>query len=218
MPDTVNGESAMERLEREALGGADTNDPDFAEIEGIGEQAPDPLLADEPTLPAAWFEILANGDISHIALDTLRGDLRRGMLDRLRAMPKPWTVMSEFEQNMLIQSMDTFATHVLGQALLLLANADAYVRLDGLLIKTETKGATIKTQVDFARQMDDASRIALEHAVGQRVMVLLIDRDSFMGEREPDQPDPDEPKLPMEPDTSGGSVTKLRGRRKKDDL
>ena len=30
--------------------------------------------------------------------DTLFGDLRDAILDRLKAMPKPWTVMSEQEQ------------------------------------------------------------------------------------------------------------------------
>lgn len=211
MPDDTmpaDTEGVLDRLASEVL------DPEaLPPPETPPHLPPDP----DPILPPAWAEIMSRPDVSHMTLDTLRGDMRRGILDRLRAMPKPWTVMSEMEQSMLINSIDSFTVNLLGQALLLLSGADAFEKIEGLLIKTETKGQTIKTQVDFSRSLPDHARLSLDRAVTRKVMLLLIDTEDFMGEREPDGPDPDEPKLPIEPtDANGGTVHKLRGRRKKD--
>lgn len=47
---------------------------------------------------------------------TLMGDLRTAILDRLRAMPKPWTVMSEGEQSDLIAGCERVAVHLVTEA------------------------------------------------------------------------------------------------------
>lgn len=203
----------------------------MTEIEtGAGQaEAPDPMAElerkalgldpavdfedDAPRLLGpAWDELLARGG-RHVGmtLDTLRGDLRSSMLDILRAMPKPFTVMSEFEQMTLIQAVDNRAVKLLGEAILLLSGA-GFEAAHGLLIKAETKDGLLKTQVNFSRNI--AQRHDISDAVGREITVILVDREAFMGEREPDLPEPDQHELIKDGDGGTTAVAAMRGRGK----
>lgn len=187
------------------------DDPDFAEADGLLD-AEDAAYTQAERLAAAWEETLARkGDAPELALRTLRGDLRHGMMDRLRTMPKPWTAMSEMEQGIMIQSIDRFATDLLTRALMILAGAE-FTTIHGLLVKAETKGGTIKTQVDFNRTLEQ--RHELIDSVNEEITIVLVNRERFMGEREADEPDPDQPPL-INPDGTVGNVATFRGRGKK---
>lgn len=206
------GGSDLDDLERQeesiATGGgasdADTGAPPVDPIE-----AEDAAYERAEALVAAWEETIASkGPAPKLALKTLRGDLRHGMLERPRTMPKPWTTMSEMEQGILIQSLDRFATDLLTRALMILAGAE-FTTIHGLLIKAETKDGTIKTQVNFSRMLPE--RHELNDNVGEEITIVLVNRERFMGEREADSPDPDQPPL-IRPDGTVDNVATFRGR------
>lgn len=168
-----------------------------------GDQDWSHLSSDLPTGPR--FDVDDGAPITLVA-DRLRGDLRDEILKRLKAMPKPWTVMSEFEQQEMISGVDRVCADLVGQAVRMVS-ANGVEYLEGVLIKAETKDATIKTQVNFRRS--DPMRHKLNDRAGAPVIVILCDDAEFQGERAPARPDPDEPKLPM---GDGGNVAPFRSR------
>lgn len=132
--------------------------------------------------------------LAEFVTDTLVGDLRDALLGRLKAMPKPWTTMSEGEQQSLIDGCTNAArTLVALAAQIIAANGQPHIvaTLEQVLIK------------DGAKLVLKASRHTPEihdfiDAAGATVVLALADTQSFGGERSPAKPDPDEPELPVE--------------------
>src|ERR1700733_10470426 len=81
--------------------------------------------------------------------DTLMGDIRDVILDRLKAMPKPWTVMSEREQRDLIYGVESAAENLIRQAALLIA-ANGYPIIGGM-VESSTIKDDIKTVVRVSK-------------------------------------------------------------------
>ena len=159
----------------------------------------------EAAREAAFEETVArNGAHLRVALDTMRGDLRSGILDRMRGMPKPWTVLSEFEQNTMIQSIDRLATNMVRQCLAMVAG-QGFESTQGVLIQAKMKNA-LQIQIDFSRH--DRLRHAIQDAVGEEVTIVLVNAEAFMGERESDEPEPDQPALI----DGEGNVATFRGK------
>lgn len=134
------------------------------------------------------------GDIVAAVADSevLRGDLRDAILDRLKAMPRPWTTMSEAQQRDMIGSVDLAARELIRKAVALLA-ANGFPALPAKLVKAQIKDG-LQCQVDLSRHDPQRDRL-LDH-MGKPVMIVLADLAEFMGEREPAKPDPDQPELP----------------------
>jgi len=145
-------------------------------------------------------------------LETLCGDLRDVMLGRIRTTRKPWEQMTEAEQTDLANGLQLAASDMVRRMVRLMTSYDwphAAVVLGEVKIKGE-KGIEAK----IACPNVDHNRNVLGAHVGQHVMVLMIDSDTFMGETAPvdikkDQaeleladgegvPDPAEAELPLE--------------------
>lgn len=125
--------------------------------------------------------------------DTLFGDLRDAILDRLKAMPKPWTVMSETEQRDMIYGVESATTHLIHAAVNLVA-ANGHPT-----IKATFESATVKDGLKAVLQLSrhDPMRHELIDTVGKAVVIVVADAEQFMGQKAPAKPDPREPPLPL---------------------
>lgn len=141
--------------------------------------------------------------------DTLFGDLRDAVLDRLRAMPKPWTVMSEDEQREMIEGVERVSRHLVHSAVLLIA-ANGRASIPVTVEKCTAKDG-IQVVLQASRQ--DPLRFELLDAVGRSALLIVADSEAYMGEKTAAKPDPAQPALPG---TAGepGEVKPFRGRNK----
>jgi hypothetical protein len=147
-------------------------------------------------------------DSPDLNTETLMGDLRGAILDRLRAMPKPWTVMNEREQADMIEGVDRVSRHLVAQAVRLIA-ANGHATIPATLVQCAMKDG-IKVVLEVSKF--DQQRHQLMDAVvaGAAAHIVLADAEPFMGEREPVKPDPDQPAMPgME----GDNVKPIRSRK-----
>lgn len=134
--------------------------------------------------------------------DTLMGDIRDAILDRLKAMPKPWTVMSENEQRDMIYGVESAAENLIRKASLLIA-ANGYPTIQGQ-VESSTIKDDIKTVVRVSKSHQD--RLSLLDASGHSCLIVIADVAQFMGERAPATPDPEEPELDI-PVADNGEAT-----------
>ncbi len=148
-------------------------------------------------------------------MECLWGDLRDAILDRLRAMPKPYTIMSEREQIDMITGVEQVSRHLVTQACrIIAANGHAAFRAvpDGF----KNKGDDVTIQLKAVGT--DLAHALLEHK-GAPVMIVLAAPEAYMGEKAPAKPDPDEPALPLDKAEESGEVVSIkrgRGRPRKD--
>lgn len=136
---------------------------------------------------------------------TLMGDLRDALLDRLRAMPKPYTVMSEREQQELIDGCERVAKHLVSHATALIA-ANGFPSIKGTLVKVQVKDG-MQLQVDVSRH--DPQRLTVIDNVDRPVVMVIAEPEMFMGEKAPAKP---EPKPEIESD--GENVKPFKGKDK----
>ena len=116
---------------------------------------------------------------------TLLGDLRDALLDRLRAMPKPWTVLSEGEQQELIDGCERIALHLITEATRLIA-ANGFPAIKGTLAKITVKDE-MQAQVDLSRH--DPQRHEIIDFVNKPVFIVIAEPDMFLGEKGTAKPD-----------------------------
>jgi hypothetical protein len=136
---------------------------------------------------------------------TLFGDLRDALLGRLRAMPKPWSVMSEAEQQELIEGTERVASHLVRNAVKLIA-ANGRASIDATLEQATVKDG-IKAVITLSQR--HPLRHELTDAVGKAVLIVVADVTEFMGEKAPAKPDPEEPSLPI---SDSGNVKPFKGK------
>lgn len=148
----------------------------------------------------------ANGQDELPNTDTLYGDLRDAILDRLRAMPKPWTVMSETEQTEMIEGVERAARHLVYSAVNLIAANGRPV------IRAQVEQCTAKDGIKAVLRVSqfDELRHELFDAVGKSALIVVADAEPYLGEKEPAKPDPDQPTLPEPSDD--GEVRQFRAR------
>lgn len=140
---------------------------------------------------------------------TLMGDLRTAILDRLRAMPKPYTVMSEVEQQDMIDGVENVARDLVTRACTLIAS-NGRTAISATLEQCTVKDG-IKAVLKLPRS--DAHRDQLIDSVGGVVLIVVADSSRYMGQKAPDKPTPQEPALPLTdaaPGTEANNVTQLR--------
>lgn len=135
--------------------------------------------------------------------ETLMGDLRDAILDRLKAMPKPWTTLSEADQREMIQGIEMVARTLVRSAVRLVA-ANGRPTLEGVLSQCTVKDG-IKATVILSRH--DPLRESLLNAVNEQILIVVADAEAYMGEKAPANPDPDQRAM-VDPD---GVVTTFRG-------
>jgi DNA segregation ATPase FtsK/SpoIIIE-like protein len=135
--------------------------------------------------------------LSEMEIETLAGDIRDAMLMRIRDIKRPWTMLTEEEQTDLANGMEMAARDMTRAAVRLLTAWEwprVVVDLGEVKIIGGDK-ARIEAKV-VAPNYDAYRNVLGEHA-GQTVMLIAVDSETFMGEKEPVQIDPNQPDLPV---------------------
>ena len=127
-----------------------------------------------------------------LVADTMVGDLRDFLLDRLKHnhSPLPWNLRPEAEQRETISQTETAVRRWVHQACATIA-ANGHPAARASLVKFQAKDG-IQMQINMAAS--DPMRHALMDHVGGSVLVVIADPEQFNGERAPapinkDQPD-----------------------------
>lgn len=126
-----------------------------------------------------------------LAAVTLTGDIRDFLLDRVKALGKPWAAMTEDEQSDQIHAAKSAAETLVKRACEIIASGGKKAMI-GTLIKVQIKDK-IQVQVDFSKQ--DEQRHDLIDAQGHTVSVVLADAEPYTGERAPAEPTPSQGSL-----------------------
>lgn len=131
-------------------------------------------------------------ELIDLASETLTGDIRDAMLDRIKALKKPWAQMSEADQRDLVHGLNSAAFELVRGAVEIIAQ-------DGrTVIRASLESATVKDGIDAKIHLakSDPMRHELLDAVGSLVLIAIASTDPYRGERKPAETDPDEPPLP----------------------
>lgn len=136
-------------------------------------------------------------DVSELQIETLAGDLRDNLLLRIRDMKRPWSALTEEEQRDLANGLEMSARDLVRRTVRLLTAWEwprCVVKLGDIKIVGGDK-ARIEGKIEAAN-LEEYRNVLGDH-VGTMVTLIMIDSESFMGERGPADVDPDEPNLPM---------------------
>lgn len=128
-----------------------------------------------------------------IAAETLPGDLRDFILDRLRheQNKRPWHERSEAEQRDTVHQVETAVRHAVRQAVEIIAAGGLRTiraTLDQVTVKEGIKGTVTLSK-------HDEHRHTLVDAVGSTVLIVVADPDDFTGEREAVDIKPDQTEM-----------------------
>ena len=132
-------------------------------------------------------------DLELLAVETLAGDIRDFLLDRLRNdhNPLPWNTRGEENQRQYIDAATSAAHALVRRVAHLIATKDR-IALGAMLKKTAAKDhIAVELHVPLTHQY----RHQLYDAVGSSVVIVLTDVDDFLGERGPVAINRDQPAL-----------------------
>lgn len=131
-----------------------------------------------------------------LAGDTLRGDVRDGLLTLLRDMETPWSKLSERDQQWRIEAVDKLAQKVVRQSVQLIANQG----FPHLAMRTGkwNVGDGIKLEITGAASLENITRLA-EHGQGECI-VVLAEVGQYFGERRAAAADPDQRAMELDGD------------------
>ncbi|MBX9760669.1 MAG: hypothetical protein K2Y29_17955 [Beijerinckiaceae bacterium] len=132
--------------------------------------------------------------IVDLALDTLEGDVRDGVLTLLRSLPKPWAEMSEFEQQNRIWSVKDLAKRLVRDAAHVIGSK-GFDHIPITVGKFTSKDGEIKAE--FATAQTHAALVKISDMQNRRSVLCFVDPDLFAGERAEAKPDKDQPELPI---------------------
>lgn len=141
-------------------------------------------------------------------LETLRGDIRDGLLARLKTQPKPWSVMSETEQQTLIDGCDRLADNLVRKAVDMLA-ANGRDTIQGTL-EQYTHKDEIKAVIKIGNHAENTE--SLREMVGGRVLIVSSDPSQFLGQKDEAKPDPDQKEIFKGDETDGENVKPFKGK------
>lgn len=126
-----------------------------------------------------------------LAAETLTGDIRDFLLDRVKTMGKPFVAMTEDEQSDQIHAAKEAAESLVRKAVEIIASGGKKSMI-GKLIKISVKD-NIQVQINFNKE--DEQRHDLIDAAGMSVSVVLADAAPYVGERAPAEPTPQQGSL-----------------------
>lgn len=127
-----------------------------------------------------------------IAVATCTGDIRDFLLDRVKALGKPWVAMTEDEQSDQIHAAKKAADELVRKVAEVVASKGKKAII-GKLVKIGVKDK-IQAQIDFSAGKEGEGHSLLD-AVGFTVSVVLADAEQFKGERGPAEPTPNQGSL-----------------------
>lgn len=123
--------------------------------------------------------IVANADLQ---LDTLGGDIRDVMIDVHRNRHKPWGALSKDEQRDVATAYD-YAAKTLARRVVALVAADGRASITAqLATHTNKGGGEIEAKIKIVAA-DDSAILALAHATGKTIMIVMADAEPYLGQR-----------------------------------
>ncbi len=136
------------------------------------------------------------------AAETLKGDLRDAMLERVKHLKKPWAQMTQSEQSDCVYGLESAAASILRNIIEIIAMDRREV------IKASVKGATVKEdgiEVKLIMTRDEEGRHDMLDAVGAMAFMTVASVAPYWGQRQgaDAHTKPDQPPLPLD----GGSGT-----------
>jgi hypothetical protein len=135
-----------------------------------------------------------------LATDTLRGDVRDGLLTLVQTMETPWSKLSERDQQWRIDAIAKLSEKVVRQAVQIVAN-NGFPHVAMRTGKWNV-GDGIKLEVSGAASVENITRLA-EHGQGECILVLC-EVGEFFGERRTAQPEPDQRKMDLDSEVVDG--------------
>ena len=142
------------------------------------------------------------GQGDDLQLDTLRGDIRDAMLNRIRHMKTSWSLCTEAEQNEIVNGLELAAKNLVRGVVRQLTAHEfphAVVTLGEVKI-----GGSKGIEAKITCPNIEVNRNTLGDHVGEMVQIVMIDSDKFMGEREPADVQPDQGDMFSAPPEDGG--------------
>jgi hypothetical protein len=138
-----------------------------------------------------------------IARETMTGDIRECILDVLKhGIQKPWQQLSEFEQRDVVAKAEAAARDAANKAVDIIV-ADGRPTIIAALESVAVKDG-IKAIVKLSK--DDELRHDLMDSQGKTILLIVTDKASYHGEREPSKIDKDQLSLIETNDNSDKSV------------
>lgn len=131
-----------------------------------------------------------------LVAETLSGDVRDFLVDRIRQLPKVWGEMTQEEQTEIINAAITAGNATVRNAVSLIAK-DGRPTITALCESVTVKDG-IKAVLSLSKS--DELRHALVDSQGQTVLIVVVDAENYIGSRgdlKPDAP-PTEPGLPLD--------------------
>ncbi len=130
-----------------------------------------------------------NDGIAGVAKETLTGDMRDYMLDFVRQMPKPWSQMTEREQQTIIDVASNAARTMAGKAVNIIARDGRETVMAEIEKIIVDKGLKITMSAGVGAIND------LVNAKGKTVLIVTSGVDDFEGEKAPATPEPDQSEM-----------------------
>lgn len=130
------------------------------------------------------------GEEDDLQLDTLRGDIRDAMLNRIRHMKTSWSLCTEAEQVEIVNGLELAAKNLVRGVVRQLTAHEfphAVVTLGEVKI-----GGTKGIEAKITCPNIELNRNVLGDHVGEMVQIVMIDSDTFMGERDSADIQPDQ--------------------------
>ena len=156
-----------------------------------GQQAkPTEELTAEETEAQNPIELL---EYHEIAAETMAGDLADNLLQVIHNLQKPWQQLSEFDQRNLVNNIQQRCRHLTNSAVKKIAAFDfpyASIIIEQVVFKDGVKVVGTMPASEAAHMI--ASK------TGQGCVVVLCDPEVFLGVREAERTDPDEPGLDLD--------------------
>jgi hypothetical protein len=132
-------------------------------------------------------------DVIDLTVETLTGDVRDFILDRVRFEQdkRPWSERSESDQRDTIQRVEEHVHDVVRRAVELIAAQGRRT------IKATLEQVTVKDGIvgKIVMSKFDEQRHALVDSTGSTILIVVADPDDFVGERAPAEVKPDQAEL-----------------------
>lgn len=136
------------------------------------------------------------GEIADLDLETLSGDIRDEMLSRIKHLKATWNLLSQGEQQEVGNGCELFAKNLLRKIVGKLAKHE-FPHVVVSLAEFKVKGGKdIEAKITCPNIA--VNRDPLGDRVGDMCMLVMVDAETFFGERAPVKTDPDQPGLDLD--------------------
>jgi hypothetical protein len=125
--------------------------------------------------------------------DTLSGDVRSAIMDKIRAADKSWSELDERQQEDIVRQINQTAEYLVREAVALIAANGMPVIRAMCTGCNHKKAGAIEAKVELSGS--DEQRHELFDAVGSFVTIVVADHERYIGEQAPEPIDPDQPGL-----------------------